>query len=278
MKNNPLLQYTSNTYSQFGEDGILTEIFRRIKLNTPWCVEFGAWDGIAFSNTRSLIEQGWNAVLIEPNPRKFKVLVKNNQQFPKTHLLQKFITLTGETSLDNLLVTTPIPKQFDLLSIDIDGNDYHIWKSIEKYDPKVVVIEYNPTIPPDIEFIQPADFSVQQGTSLKALYDLAKEKKYELIACTEANGIFVKKKYFPLFNIKDNSPEVMQENKYLTRIYQLFDGTIKIEGTTKLLWSDISFSENDIQILPKFLRRFPEGIKNILFLKMFHFWRNSFRS
>lgn len=278
MKNNPLIQYASNTYSQFGEDGILESIFKKLKVKNPWCVEFGAWDGIAFSNTRSLIEKDWQAVLIEPNPRKFKELVKNNQQFPGVHLLQKFITLSGSDSLDTLLESTPIPRRFDLLSIDIDGNDYHIWRSLKKYKPKVVIIEFNPTIPPDVKFIQPADFSVQQGSSLKALYELAQKKGYELICCTEANAIFVDSKYFSVFKISNNTPENMMEYKYQTRIYQLFDGTIKVEGNTTLLWSNIPFTENDMQILPPFFRRFPEGVKNIALLKFYKKFREVFNS
>lgn len=75
MPNLSLNTYAVDTYSQFGEDGILKEVFKRLKVDDPWCVEFGAWDGVAFSNTRSLIEKGWNAVLIELNPRKFKELL-----------------------------------------------------------------------------------------------------------------------------------------------------------------------------------------------------------
>lgn len=270
---NTLNKYAKNIHSQFGEDGILEYIFLVMKTRNPWCVEFGAWDGIAFSNTRAFIENGWNGVLIEPNPRKFKVLQKNNAQFPKVHLLQEFVQFEGSNSLDNLLQRTEIPKSFDLLSIDIDGNDYHIWESVQHYTPKVVVIEFNATIPHDIEFIQEKNFAINQGTSLLALNNLAKKKKYELVCCTEWNAIFVHQKYFPLLKIKDNSIEALHTYKYLTRVFQLYDGTIKIEGTKKLLWSDIPFDENDIQILPRFFRHFPEGYTNIAKLLFFKHWR-----
>lgn len=61
----------------------------------------------------------------------------------------------------------------------------------------------------------------------------------------------------------------MMDYKFQTRLYQLFDGTIKIEGNTTLLWSDIPFYENDLQVLPKLFRKFPEGIKSIALLKMY---------
>jgi hypothetical protein len=63
-----------------------------------------------------------------------------------------------------------------LLTIDIDGNDYHIWDSMQKYQPKVVIIEYNPTIPNDIKFIQEANFDVNQGSSLRAKIELGGKK------------------------------------------------------------------------------------------------------
>lgn len=269
-----LEKYQKNHFSQFGEDGILEKVLSILPKSDKWCVEFGAWDGIEFSNTRHLIsDKNWSAVLIEPNPRKFKTLQKNNQEHSNVHLLKEFITFSGKNSLDNLLNTTPIPREFDLLSIDIDGNDYHIWKTVRKYRPKVVIIEFNPTIPPDIEFVQPADFSVNQGTSLLSLFKLAKKKGYELVACTEANGIFVRKKYYPLFQMSDNSPGKMLSPQFETRVFQLFDGTLKVVGCQKLLWSDIPFGEKDIQVLPAFARVFPEGYWKIFLLRVYRWWR-----
>ena len=227
---NLLNKYEKNIYSQSGEDGVIEHIFSIIPNSNKWCVEFGAWDGIVYSNTRALIEKGWNAVLIEPNPRKFISLKKNNSKYPKAICLKKFINLSGKNSLDNILKDEKAPKSIDLLSIDIDGNDYHIWKSLNIFKPKVVVIEFNQTIPPDIEYVQACDFSVRQGNSLKSLQLLAKEKKYELICCTEGNAFFVQEKYFPLFKIKNNSIKKLWNYEYETKLYQLFDGTIKITG------------------------------------------------
>ncbi|KKR71817.1 MAG: hypothetical protein UU15_C0041G0001, partial [Candidatus Levybacteria bacterium GW2011_GWC2_40_7] len=114
------------------------------------------------------------------------------------------------------------------------------WQTIENYTPKVVIIEFNPSIPVDIEYIQPKDLSINQGSSLLSITKLARQKGYELIATTKWNAIFTRKKYFKLFRIKDNSPvAIYRIRQYQTQIFQLFDGTIKIVGNTSMLWHGV---------------------------------------
>jgi hypothetical protein len=75
--------YARDEFSQNGEDGILGRIFELLGVSQGSCVEFGAWDGIHLSNTRNLIENdGWQAVLIEADPVKFRDLQQNARTFP----------------------------------------------------------------------------------------------------------------------------------------------------------------------------------------------------
>jgi hypothetical protein len=260
-----LIKFRKNIYSQFGEDGILEQTFKKIKGN-KWCLEFGAWDGKHFSNTHNLIKnKGWKGVLIEPNSARFKDLCSTYQDNKKVTCLKRFVSFQGRDSLDNILKETKIPLELDLLSIDIDGNDYHVWKFLKKYSPRIVVIEFNPTIPHDVEFVQTKDFGVNQGTSLLYLMKLGKEKGYELIAATDTNAFFVRKIFYPFFNIKNNSPSVLHNNsKYETKFFQLYDGTIVLKGCKKLLWHGVKIDNETIQVLPKFLRKFPG--KSVIFL------------
>jgi hypothetical protein len=96
--------------------------------------------------------------------------------------------------LDQLLSSITIPSNF-LLSIDIDGNDYYAWKAVKIYRPKIVIIEFNPTIPDPVEFIQPCNAKINQGSSLLALCKLAEEKSYHLISTTFTNAFFVDSKF-----------------------------------------------------------------------------------
>ena len=266
-----LSDFKRNIYSQFGEDGIIEKIFKIISPGKdPWCVEFGAWDGVNFSNTHNVIRnKKWKGVLIESKGKRYRELLKTYENNKNVLCLNRFVNFQGENSLDNILSKTPIPKNFNLLSVDIDGNDYYIWESLKKYKPKVVIIELNPTIPHDIEFIQARNFGVNQGSSLLAFFELAKRKKYELVATTDCNAFFVKKELYKLFKIADNSVSVMHDNKkYITRLYQFYDGTIALDGCKKLIWHGVSFKDKDIQILPNFLRKLPDKF-NIVFTKAY---------
>lgn len=264
-----LSDYKRNVYSQFGEDGVIEKIFDIITPGqNPWCVEFGAWDGVHFSNTYNLIKnKGWRAALIEPEKRRYQELLKTHKDNGKVLCLNKFINFRGKDTLDKILSGTPIPKDFNFLSIDIDGNDYYIWESLRRYRPKVVIIEFNPTIPHDVEYVQAKDFGVNQGSSLLSLVKLAKRKGYELIAATDANAIFVIKKLYPRFKITENSLSALHDNrKYESKFFQLMDGTIVLTGCKELLWHQIKFNDEDFQILPKFLRRFPNKYNILLTL------------
>lgn len=267
-------KYLKNITSQSGEDGILERIFELIPDGNRWCCEFGAWDGMKYSNTYQLLaNKGWSGVLIEADSEKFAELPKTFEGNEKITYLNKYVQFSGEDTLDELLEQTEIPVDFDLLSIDIDGNDYHVWNSIKNYRPKVVIIEYNQSIPNHIEFIQQPDSSKNHGNSLLSIVKLGKTKGYELVAVTELNAILVVSEYFGLFDIKDNSVEKLRPHSpYVTDIFQLYDGTIVLSGYKKMIWHNVPMKDADLQVVPKFLRTFPGNMgKFKLFL--LRIWR-----
>jgi hypothetical protein len=170
--------------------------------------------------------------------------------------------LAGGGSLDTILAGTSIPIDFDFLSIDIDGNDYHIWESLHNYAPKVVCIEHNGTIPHNIEFVQPKNMSVNQGASPLALKKLGKAKGYELVCVNIHNSIFVRESKYSLFGIKNNNLELLwpKEHKF-NQIYVLFDGTFVLHGRAMLEWQCVPIHQNKIQVIPKYMRflRYTKG-------------------
>ncbi|MEJ0031052.1 MAG: hypothetical protein WDO15_12040 [Bacteroidota bacterium] len=267
---NKLGQYAQKKTSQYGEDGIIAKIFEILPRDGDrWCVEFGAWDGKNLSNTYELMtNHSWRGVMIEASSRKFQDLKKTYGSNDKAVLVNELVHFEGSGALDNILKKTPIPKNFDLLSIDIDGCDYYIWESMKEYAPKLVVIEFNPTIPSDVEFVQAKDFGVTQGNSLLALTKLGKQKGYELIATTVCNGFFVKKEYYHLFDIADNSvPQMWATEPVAPRIFQLFDGTLVLTDSFKLHWSRNTVGKYDLQKVPRFFRHFHDatGIKGTFY-------------
>lgn len=271
-----LSRFAKNVFSQAGEDGILEKIFEILPFSDreKWCVEVGAWDGIHFSNTRNLIfNKGWSGVLIEGDKKRCVSLKETYKNNSKIECICSMVSFEGESSLDELLGKTSIPQSFDLLSIDIDGNDYHIWDSIKKYEPQVVIIEFNPSIPSDIVFIQKKDMSVQHGSSLRAFKELGKRKGYELVAATRLNGVFVRKELFPAFHLVNNEIDTLFNGKiYQTRVFQLYDSTLVVDGCDRLLWHDIPL-RHAIQVLPKFLRTFSYSSNRWLRYTIFRIWR-----
>ena len=267
--------YKKNISSQNGEDGIIEEIFKRIKnISDYHCCEFGAWDGKYLSNTYNLIKNhNYNALLIEGDKKRF-IELKNNFQTNKVIKLNKFVNFSGENTLDNILDNNNFKKNFDFLSIDIDGNDYHIFESMSKFTPKIACIEFNPTIPNDVSFIQKRDMNINQGCSGKSLIDLALKKNYFPIASTITNLFFAHNSIKQIitkessFNIDKLIPPT---NK--NYIFCGYDGTVFTSQKYILNWH---LEVKKISILPFFLIKH-RGNYNIFqkfFFKVYKFFIN----
>jgi hypothetical protein len=183
--NSPLNAYERKVYSQNGEDGILEELFHRIGTTNRFFVEFGVQDG-SECNTRYLKDRnGWRGIWLDGDGDG------NDVQ-------KAFITAEN---INGLFEQYRVPYEFDLLSIDIDGNDLWVWKALnDVYNPRVVVIEYNSTVPrwksASIAY-DPShvwDGTNYFGASLKALNKIATEKGYQLVCCDKrsVNAFFVR--------------------------------------------------------------------------------------
>jgi hypothetical protein len=283
-----LSKYQKNLYSQNGEDGIILEVLSRLgrlkdsNSGTNWCVEFGAWDGIRGSNTYNLIENhNYISVQIEPDKKKFKELEKNLD--PTKHvLINSFVEIDGKYSLDQILHRASIPINFDLLSIDVDGMDYHIWEATRNFRPKVVCIEFNPTIPGHVDFIQERNFKVSQGSSLKSVIELAKTKKYTLVAITHCNLIFVCSEDASKVIGDLESQEIVGSHESIFKPNFLFlgyDGSVHLTQKVLFPWHEIEIDENELQFLPKIIRSYPPNysfLQRLLFL-LFRLNRMRFR-
>jgi len=187
-----LRKHEAQVYSQCGEDGVLARIFETIGEGKRFFVEFGAWDGHHLSNTANLrLNHGWQGLLMEGSDRADGELVK-----------REFVSAEN---IEPLFERYAVPERFDLLSIDIDGNDYWVWRAIERFTPRVVVMEYNiffplehaRTMPYDADHVW--DKSPYHGASLAALRKLGHEKGYALVHTDSwaPNAFFVLRSELP---------------------------------------------------------------------------------
>lgn len=259
-----LSRYASNVTSQCGEDGIIRKALTLLPERTYWCVEFGAWDGKLYSNTYDLVSShNYTGVFIESDPAKFHDLELTHGASGRNVLLNAFVGFSKSDCLDVLLSRCDIPNQFDLLSIDIDGNDYYVWEALEDHRPKLVVIEFNPTLSNSVLFVQKKDHGITQGSSPASLVELARRKGYELIASTAWNLLFVSSEHYGAFGIADNSLDLIRDDSDVPQIFVGYDGHVflsqaNVPGSITLPWHGLKLKEGDIQVLPELLQKFPD--------------------
>tara|TARA_Y100000589_G_C27064201_1_gene592625 strand:+ start:74 stop:856 length:783 start_codon:yes stop_codon:yes gene_type:complete len=216
-----LLNYSKNVFSQNGEDGIISEILKRLSIDKKekgWCVEFGAWDGIYLSNTFNLVKQGWKAIYIEGEPKRFKSLLKTSSIYKNIKPVNAFVSKheNSKESLDNILRKTKVPESFDLLSIDIDTFDLEVWESLKKYKPSIVIIEINSSYLPGIINWHSNKHKKANGNSFSATLCVAKKKGYKLI-CHTGNMIFIREDLAEKINIDKKYflyPELLFNHKW----------------------------------------------------------------
>lgn len=205
-----LLDYRRSYHSQNGEDGLLEYILSVLPDRDHWCVEFGAWDGKHFSNTYFLLSRwDYHAVMIEGLEERYQSLLELQRSHGKLICMNRYVSVEGKDTLDSILGETGIPRDFDLLSIDIDAHDYHVWKSLREYHPKVVIIEINIRDKPDVRKIHELGSPVVEGnsgTSILSMTELAREKGYSLVANIACNAVYVRDRYYPLFHDKAYHP------------------------------------------------------------------------
>lgn len=168
------LRLEKKIYSQHGEDGVLLNFFKLIGTTNKYFVEFGTDSGDE-CNTRVFREkEGWNGLLMD-----------GGHENPSINLKKEFITAENIVSL---FQKYHVPEEFDLLSIDIDMNDFHVWKALLPfYRPRVVVIEYNATHLPFEDKVVNYDPNARWdgtnyfGASVLAFYNLGKKYDYSLV-------------------------------------------------------------------------------------------------
>lgn len=190
-------------FSQWGEDGIIQYLISRIAIESKIFVEFGVQD-YSESNTRFLlVNDNWTGLVIDSGS-EYIGRIRSQEYYWKNDLtaIYDFVTVDN---INKLIAGAGITGSIGILSIDIDGNDYWIWKAISVISPQIVIIEYNSsfgnqhavTIPYQPDFSrEKAHFScLYWGASLPAFCSLASQKGYIYVGSNSAgsNAFFIRK-------------------------------------------------------------------------------------
>lgn len=197
-----LLKHGYKVYSQNDEDGIIAEIFKRIGTTSKTFVEFGVERGVE-CNTLWLLTQGWSGLWLEGQSGHCSAIAKSHAHFIADGKLQvenAFITAENINALLGRRFDVAQKQEIDLLSVDIDFNDYWVWKAISGVNPRVVCVEYNASWPPPVAITVPYDpkrvwkGGNYCGASLSAMAKLGAEKGYSLVGCcfNGVNAFFVR--------------------------------------------------------------------------------------
>ncbi|MBI2065509.1 MAG: hypothetical protein HYT68_00350 [Candidatus Zambryskibacteria bacterium] len=188
-------------YSKHGGDGILAYIFSKLGTTNCTFVEIGVEDGRECNTANLSRNFGWQGLMIDGNQE----WIKSAQDFYKDYKVKVVACFVTAENINRLIIDNGYKDEVDLLSIDIDSNDYWVWRSVTVINPRVVVVEYNAafglrsmTIKYDPHFHYQETYRKNPlyfGTSLAALSKLAKEKGYLLIGCDSHghDAFFVRK-------------------------------------------------------------------------------------
>lgn len=201
LKNIQLAEFS--VYSQWGDDGIIDFLTSYLDFEANTFLEFGVED-YSEANTRFLLKtKNWTGFVMDGSGQHIKK-IKEDELYWQHELVAKEAFITAE-NINELITEAGFATNLDLLHIDIDGNDYHIWKAITCVNPILVIMEYNSifgsnqawTIPYEPNFVrQNKHYShLYCGCSLLSYCDLAEEKGYAFIGSNRAgnNAYFVRK-------------------------------------------------------------------------------------
>ncbi|AFY38265.1 hypothetical protein Lepto7376_1952 [[Leptolyngbya] sp. PCC 7376] len=239
-----LKKFEHKIYSQNGEDGIIAFLLDIVGRRNKYYVEFGAADGNE-CNTRYLREHaGFQGLLMDGGHENLDI-----------DLYQEMIY---RDNINELFFKYKVPNEFELLSIDVDGNDLWLWEALdEKYQPRIVIMEFNGALPPPISVTIPYDASHQWdgtsyiGASLGALDILAKKKGYTLVGC-DSSGV-------NSFFIRDDFRETLQKCESIPSLKEAFapaahanyctGGTTRFQINGYTMHSHLKFNQQERQFV-----------------------------
>lgn len=190
-----------SSYSHFEEQAIIDRHLRRLPGHDRFVVDIAAGDGVTSSNSLALFEDGWSGLAVEYDPQKFASLAFRYSSFEDCRLSRSRVTPANVAAL---LAAHDTPREFGLLSLDIDSFDHDVLDVILRhYRPWLLCAEVNEKIPPPVKFtVTYRDDHCWAGDhfygqSIAMLADLADRHAYALVELEYNNAFLVAAEYAP---------------------------------------------------------------------------------
>ena len=210
---------SAQNFSHFDEDRILARYISELlpETNHGTAVDLGAGNGVRWSNTYALFTNGWSGVGVESDSRRFTKLARAYRHYPRVFACRNLVTPHNVVAL---LESYEIEKNFEVLSIDVDSNDYWILQAtLEAFRPRLVVAEINENIPPPIRFVVKYDpeFHLRHhfyGCSIMSLADLCGQHDYALFELEYNNAFLAPRE---IVSVEPPDPETIYRRGYLDR-------------------------------------------------------------
>jgi hypothetical protein len=190
-------------FSQWGDDGIINFLVNYLDVKDKRFVEFGVENYTECNTKFLLISQNWRGLIMDGSSKNMTSL-RASELYWKFDITAVDVFVTAE-NINSLLKDNGFSGEIGILHIDIDGNDYWIWRSVTVANPIIVIVEYNSifgydqpwTVPYDPSFVRTKEHysNLYYGTSLLSICDLADEKGYYFIGCNSNgnNAYFIRK-------------------------------------------------------------------------------------
>jgi hypothetical protein len=212
-------------FSQFGDDGIIQWLIHNLEIPNRTFIEFGV-ENYRESNTRFLMmNDNWSGFVMDGSAENVNAIIAS-EFYWRYQLTAKHAFIDTE-NINGLLSSSGLGPDIGILHVDLDGNDYWIWKQIDVVKPILVIAEYNSVFGPDRAITIPYDpkfvrgrhhhSNLYWGASLPALHHLATSKGYAFIGCNSAGN----NAYFVLrHKLTNNVRETTLERGYVQSKYR----------------------------------------------------------
>jgi len=205
-----LYNYSNNVYSQHGEDGITELLFEHLGITEGYMLEIGAWDGFYLSNTANLWSNSkhYKSILIEPFiERSLKPRLRKEKLEIEYDNIECFVEAASpQNTLEDIIDRSKFKvtnDNFVLASIDIDGDDLAVTRSLGKYKPILLIVEPNGGI-------YDRKYENQPGSTVSELVEFGEEIGYELIGMSgelnreSGNLYFIRNDFKSKFDVCKN--------------------------------------------------------------------------